>query len=148
MTRMFKHGFNISCLDCHLHNALGWPRGEIGGTVLAFFGVPCPKYCPLCCRGAAWSFAPSLSCTGGVGTLKKNRWLGSCRRYVVMALALRWFQQWRLEAWGFYCLLCLNSWDLWKNTDSENFGITAPFLFCHLHVYAAVTLICCTTWIT
>jgi len=41
-------------------------RGHMGGTIASSFGVPCPEYWPLGCRGAIRSFAPfSLSCAGG-----------------------------------------------------------------------------------
>lgn len=137
MTRAFKVHFSISFLDCHMHNMLIWPRGDMSGTVLSSLGLPYPKHWPPGCREAIQSFATSAL-----------RWLGSWRSYVVMALVLRLLQQWCLEASSFYCLLCLSSWNLWKNTDSENFRPTAASLFCHLHVYSAVSFIWCTTWIT
>lgn len=93
------------------------------------------------------SFSPELR--PRAGSLMKKRWVGSCRSDVVMVLVLRWFHQWRPEAWGFHCLLCLSSWNLReKHWFGELFRIIAPSLFYHLHVCAAVTLIWCATWIT
>lgn len=119
MTRAFKVHFSISFLDCHLHNMLIWPRGDMGGTVLSSLGGTLSQTLASQLQRSYWelcNFCP------------EKRWLGSWRSYVVMALVLGLLQQQCLEASSFYCLLCLSSWNLWKNTDSENFRPIAASL--------------------
>lgn len=140
---------SISSLDCHLHNACEWPRGDVGGPVPAPSGCPVPNTFLLAAEELLGALQLLEELCPRAGSLMKKRWLGSCWSDVVMALVLRWFHHWSLEAWGFHCLLCLSSWNLWeKHRFGELFRIIAPSLFYHLHVCAAVTLIWCATWIT
>lgn len=119
------------------------PDGARRVLFLPLFGCPVLNSVPLAAQELleALQLLPELRWRAG--SLIKRRLLGSGESCVVMALVLRWFQQRCLEAWGFYCLLYLNSWNLWTY-----FRVAAPSPLCHLRVSAAVALIWGTTWIT